>query len=120
MGVLGPMMLERLDLSTDQRDRVKQIVDSHRDEQQGLGDRGMAVRDALEASITGETFDESLVRARAADVAAVDADQTVARARIYAEVFQILTGDQQTRLKGMQAEMPQRQEQMRANRQQKH
>ncbi len=36
-------------------------------------------------------FDETLIRTRAADVAAVEADETVARARIYAEVFQILT-----------------------------
>ena len=118
-GILGPMMIERLDLTNDQRDRVKQIVDSHREEQQTIGERGMVAREALEAAITADGFDESVVRARAADVAAVDADATVARARIYAEVFQILTSDQQARLKSMQADMRQRQEQMRANRQER-
>ena len=118
-GLLGPMMVERLDLTTDQRDRVKQIVDSHRQEQEALAERGMAARNALETAITASAFDESLVRARAADVAAVDADLSVARARIYAQVFQILTSEQQTKLKTLQTERQQRESQMRANRQQR-
>jgi Spy/CpxP family protein refolding chaperone len=119
MGILGPMMIERLDLTTDQRDRVKQILESHREEQQAIGQRGMAARTALEAAITADTFDESAIRARAADVGAIEADVTVVRARVYAEVFQILTSDQQAKLKALQTEMRQRGEQMRANRQQR-
>ena len=111
MGALGPMMLERLDLTTDQRDRVKQIVDSHRNDQQAIGKRMMAAHDALESAVTNGNFDEALIRTRAADVAAVEADETVLRARIYAEVLQILTSDQQAKLKTMQAEMQQRREQ---------
>ena len=109
MGILGPMMIERLDLSQDQRDRVKQILDSHRDDQQALAQRAMAAREALESVITAANFDESLIRAKAADLAAVETDQTVARARIYAEVFQILTSEQQAKLKTLQAERQQRQ-----------
>ena len=113
------MMIERLDLTADQRDRVKQILDSHRQEQEAIGERGMAAHNALEAAITSPTFDESLIRARAADVAAIEADQTVARARIYAEVFHILTSDQQSKLKTLQGERQQREQQMRANRQER-
>src|SRR5438477_5134458 len=122
LGVLGPMVLQRLDLTTDQRDRVKQIVDSHREEQRALGDRGMAAHEALDAAITSDALNEGLLRAVAADLAAVEADETVLHARIYSEVLQILTTDQQAKLKTIQAEMRQRQEQMRANRdqQQKH
>lgn len=119
MGVLGPMMIERLDLTQDQRDRVKQILDSHREEQQALAERGRTAHNALEAATTSSAFDESLIRARAADVAAVDADMTVARARIYAQVFQILTSEQQSKLKSLQAERQQREEQMRTNQQQR-
>jgi Spy/CpxP family protein refolding chaperone len=116
-GVLGPMMLHRLDLSSDQRDRVKQIVESHRDEQQAIRQRAMAAHDALQTAVTAPVFDEGVIRAKAADVAAVEADQVVASARIFAEAYQILTSEQQTKLKAMQAEMHQRREQMRANRQ---
>ena len=108
MGVLGPMMIERLDLTADQKDRVKQIVDSHRADQQAIGQRMMAAHNALDLAITSGSFDEALVRTRAADVAAVEADETVLRARIYAEVLQILTSDQQAKLKTMQADMQQR------------
>jgi Spy/CpxP family protein refolding chaperone len=110
MGAIAPMMLNRLDLTNDQQDRVKQIMDSHRADQQAIGKRMMAAHDALESAITGSSFDEALIRTRAADVAAVEADQAVLGARIYAEVFQILTADQQTKLKTMQAEMQQRRE----------
>lgn len=120
MGALGPMMLGRLDLTSDQKDRVKQILDSHRDEQQALGKRAMAAHDALEAVVTTGTVDEGLIRARAADVAAVEADETVFRARVYSEVLQILTSDQQAKLKTMQTDMQQRRDQMRSNRGQKH
>jgi len=119
MGVLGPMMMDRLELTSDQRDRVKQIVDSHREDQQAIGKRMMAAHDALESAITSGAFDEALIRTRAADVAAVEADETVLRARIYAEVLQILTSDQQAKLKTMQAEMQQRKEQ-RGQRGQRH
>jgi protein CpxP len=114
-GMLGPMMLERLNLTADQRDRVKQILDSHRDEQRALGERAMKAHQALQDVVTA-TFDESAIRARAADVAAVDADQAVAQARVYGEVFQILTSEQQQELKKLQTDMKARQAQTREQR----
>jgi protein CpxP len=115
-GILGPMMIERLDLTTDQRDRVRQIVESHRAEQQALADRAMKAHQALQDVVTATTFDESAIRARSADVAAVDADVAVAQARVYGEVVQILTSEQQDKLKQLQADMKQRDEKMREQR----
>jgi protein CpxP len=97
------MLFGRLDLTDDQQSRVRQILDSHRDEQRGLMDRSMKAHEALaEASTTG-AFDEGAVRARAAEVAAVESDMAVAQARVFSEVYQILTPEQQTKLKEMQA-----------------
>jgi protein CpxP len=104
------MMLGRLDLTDAQQERVKGIVDSHREETRALGDRAMKARDALETAIAGDTFDEAAVRTRAAEIAAVEADMAVARARVYAEVYQVLTPDQQSKLKEVQADMRQRQQ----------
>lgn len=102
-GGFAPMMLRQLDLTSEQRDKVKQIMDSHRDEQRGLMERSMKAHEALaEASTTG-AFDEGAVRARAAEVAAVESDMAVAQARVFSEVYQILTPEQQTKLKEMQA-----------------
>ena len=103
-GGVGPMMLERLDLTGDQRDRVRQIMDSHRDEQRALGDRAMKAHEALQDAITA-TFDEGAVRARAADVAVVDADMAVAQARVFGEVYQILTPEQQEKMKQRREQM---------------
>jgi Spy/CpxP family protein refolding chaperone len=105
------MLLQRLDLTSDQRDRVKQIMDAHRDDQKTLGDRAMKANDGLQDAML--TFDESAVRARAADVAAVDADRAVAETRIASEVYQILTAEQQQKLKTLRTEMQERREKMR-------
>lgn len=105
------MLLQRLDLTSDQRDRVRQIMDSHRDEQKALGERTMKAHEALQDAML--TFDEAAVRARAAEVAAVDADRAVAETRIAGEVYQILTPEQQQKLKTVRAEMKERREKMR-------
>jgi len=110
------MMFGRLDLSDAQRTRLREIMDSHRTENQELADREFKARTALDAAIAGATFDEGAVRSAAAALAAVDADAAVGRARVYAEAFQILTPDQQAQAKKQQEEMRSRQEQMRANR----
>jgi Spy/CpxP family protein refolding chaperone len=116
-GVLGPMMLARLDLTDAQKDRVKGIVQSHQPEMKTLGEKAMAARRALEDAVVGDTFDEATVRTRSAEVAAIDADMTVARARIYSEVFQALTADQQKKLKDMRTEMRKRVQERQAERQ---
>lgn len=104
--------MNRLDLTSDQRDRARQILDSHRDDQKALGDRAMKAHEALQETVAGGTFDESAIRARAADVAAVDADMMVAQGRIFSEVFQILTADQQQKLRTLQTEMKERRAKM--------
>ena len=108
MGAINPMLLRQLDLSEAQRERVKEITESRRDEQKALGDRARAAHLALEAAIIAGPLDESAIRGKAADIAAVDADIAVASGRVYNEVFQVLTPDQQTTLKRLQAEQAER------------
>ena len=102
MGLL-PMIGRELDLTASQRDQVKAIADSHRDEWQTLADRARTAHQALEAAVTGDTIDESLIRLKSADVAAVEADMAVARAHAYAEVLQILSADQKAKLQSLKA-----------------
>jgi Spy/CpxP family protein refolding chaperone len=122
-GLMGPgapalmdLALGRLNLSDAQKDQVKAIMQSHQEELKALGDRAMAAHDALEAAVTADAPDEATIRAKSSEVAAVDADTAVARARIRVEIFQILTAEQQAQAKQMQAEMKQRLEQMRQRR----
>src|SRR5438128_12584819 len=65
-GLLGPAF-HQLNLTDAQQTRIKEIVDSHRDEMRALGDKARAAHQALEAATTGPTFDESTVRTKAAD-----------------------------------------------------
>jgi len=106
MGPGGPadLPLGRLNLTPQQQDQVKAIMDSHQDELKGLADREMTARKALEAAIAASTLDENAIRGRAADLAAVEADAAVSRAHIRAEVFQVLTPDQQTLANTLQAQ----------------
>jgi periplasmic protein CpxP/Spy len=111
LGPGGPMMgfLPRLgrelQLTDSQRDQVRAIGLSHRDEWKALADRARTAHEALMAAVTADGVDETLIRAKSADVAAVDADMAVARARAHAEFVQILTADQKTKLKELQTQM---------------
>ena len=77
---------------------------------------GLRNREGIAIEKTADALDEATIRAKSSEVAAVDADTAVARARIRVEIFQILTAEQQAQAKQMQAEMKQRLEQMRQRR----
>ena len=100
MGML-PMLGPQLGLTDAQRDQIKGIADAHKDEWKALADRGRAAHMALDEAITADTVNDALIRQKSADAAAVDADVAVARAHAHAEVFQILTADQQAKVKSM-------------------
>ena len=104
MGIL-PMLGPRLGLTDAQQDQIKAIAAAHKDEWKALADRGRAAHLALDDAIGADTINEALIRQKSAEAAAVDADVAVARAHARAEVFQILTADQKTQLKTMQAQM---------------
>ena len=102
MGML-PMLGPQLGLTDAQKDQIKTIADTHKDEWKALGDRARTARLALDAAIAADTVDDALIRQKSAEAAAVDADTAVARAHARAEVLQILTADQKAQLKTMQA-----------------
>ena len=100
--------LQQLGLSDAQREQGRTIVESHRDENKAIGDRLIAAHEALRAASTSGAFDEGLVRTRAAEVAAVESDAAVAHARVYSEIYQVLTPEQQAKLKEIQTNRQQR------------
>jgi Spy/CpxP family protein refolding chaperone len=108
MGLL-PAAIGRLDLTSAQRDQVRTIVDGHRDELRGLLERQRDARTALEAAVNAPELNEAAVRARAADLAKVEADMAVARAHVFADVFHVLTPDQQNQLEKMETARADRQ-----------
>jgi protein CpxP len=103
MGML-PMLPRELQLSQTQNDQIKAIAATHQDEWKALADRSRAAHGALNTAVTADTLDETTIRAKSADVAAVDADMAVARAHANAEVMQVLTSDQKTTLKNLKSQ----------------
>ena len=100
-----PMFGREIGLTDTQRDQIKAIADAHKDDWKALFDRERAARTALNAAVTADAVDEGLVRQRSAELAAVEADMAVARARTYGEVVQLLTADQKAQLKQIHARM---------------
>src|SRR5438477_6186498 len=102
--MLGP----RLNLTESQRDQLKSIAAAHKDEWQGLADRARTAHQALNDAIMAETVDDATIRAKASELAAVEADIAVASAHARAEAWQILTPEQRAQAKQFQTEMKNR------------
>lgn len=100
MGML-PMLARGLGITDAQRNQIKSIATSHGYEWKALADRARTAHQALRQAVTADTVDEGLIRQRSADVAAVEADLALARARTHAEVFQILTPEQKAQARAL-------------------
>jgi Spy/CpxP family protein refolding chaperone len=107
------MIAPQLGLTDPQKAQIKSIFQSHKDEWKALADRAVTARKALNEAVSAEAIDETVIRQRSADVAAVRADIAVAHAHARAEVFQILTPEQQAQVNSLQSQMESRFEQRR-------
>ena len=106
-GMFGLPMRE-LGLTDAQREQVRTIMESHRDEQKAIGDRMQAARKALHAAVAADAFDEVSIRAKATEVGAAEADAAVLQAKIRGEVFALLTPEQAKKAKELRSEMENR------------
>src|SRR5689334_6246578 len=106
LGLFGPggAGLEGANLTDAQKDQVKAIVESHRDEMRGLLDRQAHARRALTVSADSGQVNEAL----AADVGATSAALALAEARLRAEVLQILSPEQRAAVQQHAAERAER------------
>lgn len=98
----GPGFRE-LDLTDDQKTQLKSIADSHRDEMRATGEKLRAAHDGMRALIEGDSIDESAIRAKSVEIAAADADMMILSAKVRQESLQVLTSDQQAKLKELRA-----------------
>jgi Spy/CpxP family protein refolding chaperone len=107
----GPFMLplRRLGLTDVQRDQVRAIFESHREETRALGERASTARQALHAAVTADNFEEGTIRARSSELGAVETELAIARARVHGEIVGILTASQKAELKKLEEERAKRQ-----------
>lgn len=113
--------LGQLNLSDPQKQQVRDIMQRDRDEMRSTMQRMDEAMQAQRAAINQVPVNEQAVRAAAAQVAAVQADLAVAQARVHADIWNILTPEQQVKAKELeqQAQARARERQQRAPRQPK-
>ncbi len=93
-GFMAERIAERLDLSEDQREQIRAIHDSYREEAESLMEAMGVAQLVLRGRIHADVFDEAAIREAAAEVAAAEADLAVLRAKIGNDVRQVLTPEQ--------------------------
>jgi len=97
----GMADFRQLGLSDDQKGQIRAAMSAHRDEFKALFDRARTARQAQQAAVEQVPMNEQQIRAAATEVAAVEADMAVLRARVHEQVYSALTPDQQTQLKAL-------------------
>jgi Spy/CpxP family protein refolding chaperone len=102
-GVLGPIgrMLDRLDLTDEQRAKVEAILDEARPNLQALHRQLHEGREAFTAAHPPETFDEAAIRAHAAEQNKIRTDLAVVAAKTRARALAVLTPEQLSQFKEM-------------------
>ena len=96
--------LQQLGLSPDQQQQVKSVMQSHRGEFKALMDKSREARDAQQNAVQQVPVNEDLIRSTSSAVAAAEADMAVLRAKVHEQVWSLLTPDQQTKAKQLQAD----------------
>ena len=108
----GPMgfgpELRELDLTDDQKAQLKSIAESHRDEFRAAGEKARAAHDGMQALVEADSINESAIRAKSAEIAAAEAEVMILNAKVRQESMQILTSEQQQKLKELRAAQPRR------------
>jgi Spy/CpxP family protein refolding chaperone len=103
----GVMMLRRglaqLNLTDEQKTQVKGILQGHKEQMHSYATAAREARRALGDAIASDA-DEPTIRAKAGDLAKVQADVAVLGAKVRKEIFAVLTPDQQAKAKQLRLE----------------
>ena len=97
-GINVERMADRLDLSGEQRDAIRGLVDEARPALQGYHDRLRENHRQLRELTQADTADETAIRELANDQGAIVADMIVARTQLMRAIRAELTPEQQTQL----------------------
>jgi len=113
LSVHPDLPLRALNLTDTQREQVRGILDSHRDEAQSLRQRAGAAFQALQAATSAVTVDEAAITQQSQAFSSLIAEAAVLRARVRGEIIALLTPEQQAEAAKIaadrQARMQQRQ-----------
>lgn len=99
------MVLQRLDLTEQQRSEIRTILDGSRDETRTAREAVMKARQTLDAAVTGDA-NEAAIRNAANAVGKAIGDEAVLKAKTLANIKAKLTAEQLAKFKEIMAEKP--------------
>jgi Spy/CpxP family protein refolding chaperone len=91
-------------LNQEQRLKFGEELQGQREKMREINERYGRLRRELDEALFGEKLDEGLVRKKSAELAELDAERSLIRARAFAKVRPTLSEEQLERLKNMRAE----------------
>ncbi len=106
MAMHGPMMgffAKQLNLTDDQKAQMKAIMQKEHPTMKPLFEQERQINTQLRQYVEG-TFDQAKVQALANQNAQLEAQLTVQETRIHNQMYQLLTPDQQSKLKDLEAQ----------------
>ena len=95
-----------LDLTEDQQAQLRKIRDARQPEFKAAGEKLRTAREGMRALIEADSINESAIRSKSQEVAAAEAEVAILNAKVRAESMQILTSEQQQKLKELRASQP--------------
>jgi len=98
------LALRALDLTEAQREQVRQLTQQHQVQIRPLLDRAQAAQEAQRQAVEAIPFSEPQIRSAAQALAEIETELAVQRARVQADIYALLTPEQQGRLQKMRAE----------------
>ena len=111
--------LARLGLTDAQREQVRDVMQRYQDEMREAGTRLRQAHEAQRAAIETTPVNEGLIRSTSQTLATAQTDMALLRARIYSDVWSLLTPEQQEKAKQLKAERQTRSKQRLDRRQQR-
>ena len=98
------LALRALDLTEAQREQVRQLAQQHREQTRPLLERARTAERARRQAVEAIPFSESEIRAAAQALAEIETDLAVQQARLQADIYALLTPDQQGQLQKMRVD----------------
>ena len=105
-----------LNLTDDQKAKMKQIRQSFAETNKPLHQQLRAKRQELRQASEGGTFNEALATQKLTEIAPLEAKVMAARANLHQQMLSVLTPEQKTQLEQSKAQFKQRREQRREQR----
>ena len=102
-GFLGGRMAARLNLTSEQQEQIKTIVEAERERIAPVRAQQRELRDQLRTAMKAQPFDENAVRQVAASQAEARTEMIVHRARVQNQINAVLTEEQREQAEKLRA-----------------